>query len=67
MGATDFRGSIYPCDTESGLTDAIRAYLAAARAGKYLLERVVRELQEHFGLTAKEAGAVIAQDVRERP
>ena len=48
------------------LTDALRAYLAAAREGKYLLARVLTELTRDFDLTPEQAGVVLAQDLREQ-
>lgn len=49
------------------LTNAIRAYLRASREAKKLLADVIRELTTAFGLTPKQAGLVIAQDVWEYP
>lgn len=48
------------------LTDAIRAYLAAARAGRYLFVDVVADLTTRFGLSAQEAGLILAQDLQEQ-
>lgn len=48
------------------LTDPIRAYLKAAREGRYRLVDVIVDLTQHFHLTAREAGAVLAQDVMEQ-
>lgn len=48
------------------LTDAIRAYLKAARQARYLLVDVIRDLRERFGMGPEEIGAVLAQDLREQ-
>ena len=48
------------------LTDAIRAYLRAARGAHYLLVDVITELRVRFGLNPDEIGRVLAQDLQER-
>ena len=48
------------------LTPAIRAYLAAARAGKYLLAQVIADLTQRFNLSPLECGTVIAADIDEQ-
>ena len=48
------------------LTDAIRAYLRAARAGHYLFVDVVNDLRTRFGMAPEDIGRVLAQDLQEQ-
>jgi hypothetical protein len=52
-------------DKPSAIPSPIRAYLAAARAGRYLFADVIAEMVKAFNVTAEQAGKWIVRDMEE--